>query len=254
MKILELWRFPIKGFGGSQTGAATLATDGYFPHDRYFAISTGGKKITTAKSGAWFPKAHFLQLMSNETLAEYSCLYLTDGNIPMLELFHQGRSCISINPENADGRRQLEDFIYSNFNNHLQGRPRLMRMKDKAYSDQSTAFISIASNASLNTFADATGTAPGNHRFRINIITDSNKPFAEADMIGQTFKCGKALVSVQKPVGRCAAINVDPKTAARSGRDYVKLMRETFGHSNLGVFAKVIKDGEIRVGDVLRPI
>jgi MOSC domain-containing protein YiiM len=31
-------------------------------------------------------------------------------------------------------------------------------------------------------------------------------------------------------------------------------MREKFGHSNLGVFAKIIKDGEIKVGDVLRPI
>ena len=44
MRILELWRFPIKGFGGSQ-GDATLATDGYFPHDRYFAISTGGQRL-----------------------------------------------------------------------------------------------------------------------------------------------------------------------------------------------------------------
>ena len=58
MQILELWRFPIKGFGGSQVDAATLASDGYFPYDRYFAISTGGQKIATARSGAWFPKAH----------------------------------------------------------------------------------------------------------------------------------------------------------------------------------------------------
>ena len=172
----------------------------------------------------------------------------------MLELFHHGKRCISINPDSHDDRRQFEDFIFSNFGNHLRGQPRLMQMKDQAYSDQSTAFISITSNASLDTFADATGTAPGNSRFRINIITDADKAFAEADMIGQTFQCGEALMVVQKPVGRCAAINVDPKTAVRSDRDYVQLMKEKFGHSNLGVFAKVIKDGEIRVGDMLRPI
>ena len=254
MQILELWRFPIKGFGGSQVGTATLATDGYFPYDRYFAISTGGQKIATARAGAWFPKAHFLQLMSNKALAEYNCRYLTDGATPVLELFHHDRLCISINPDSDDDRRQFEDFIFTNFGNHLRGQPRLMQMKDQAYSDQSTPFISIASNASLDTFADATGTAPSNRRFRINIIVNAHKAFAEADMIGQTFHCGKALMVIQKPVGRCAAINVDPKTALSSEKEYVQLMREKFGHSNLGVFAKVIKGGEVKVGDELRPI
>ena len=63
-------------------------------------------------------------------------------------------------------------------------------------------------------------------------------------MIGQTFHCGKAQIEVQKAVGRCAAINVDPKTARRSDKDLVRLMKKKFGHSNLGVFAKVIKGGE----------
>ena len=254
MQILELWRFPIKGFGGSQAETATLATDGYFPYDRAFAVSTGGQTIAAAKSGEWFPKAHFLQLMSHTALAEYNCQYLTDGDKPVLELFHHGIRCISINPDSCDGRRQFEDFIYSNFSNNLRGQPRLMRMKDQAYSDQSSAFISIASNASLDTFADATGTTSSSSRFRINIVTDADEAFAEADMIGQTLHCGKAVIKVQKPVGRCAAINVDPKTALRSNKDYVQLMREKFGHSNLGVFARVIKGGKVKVGDKLRPI
>ena len=231
-----------------------LATDGYFPYDRHFAISAGGQKIATARTGEWFPKAHFLQLMSHEALAEYHCRYLTDGAKPVLELFHHDGRCISINPDSYDDRCQFEDFIFSNFGNHLRGQPRLMQMKDQAYSDQSNALISIASNASLNTFADATGTAPSNRRFRINIITDADNAFAEADLIGQTFQCGKALMVAQKLVGRCAAINVDPTTGLRSDMDYVSLMREKFGHSNLGVFAKVINGGEVRVGDELRPI
>ena len=254
MQILELWRFPIKGFGGSKVDAVTLATDGYFPYDRHFAVSTGGQKTATARSGAWFPKAHFLQLMSHKDLAKYQCRYLTDGERPVLELLNQGKRCISINPASDYGRHQFEDFIANNFANYLRGQPRLMQMKDHAYSDQSTAFISIASNASLETFADVTGTAPSNRRFRINIIIDADKPFAEINMIGQTFHFGEALLMVQKPVGRCAAINVDPETALRSDTDHVRFMREKFGHSNLGVFAKVIKGGEVKVGDKLRAI
>jgi hypothetical protein len=72
-------------------------------------------------------------------------------------------------------------------------------------------------------------------------------------MIGQTFHCGDALLMIQKPVGRCAAINVDPETAQRSEQDFVRFMKVEFGHSNLGVFAKVIKGGKVRVGDELHP-
>ena len=93
---------------------------------------------------------------------------------------------------------------------------------------------------------------PDSRRFRINIIINSEKAFAENDMIGRTFHCGDALLIIQESVGRCAAINVDPKTSQRSNQDFVQLMKAKFGHSNLGVFARVIKGGEVRVGDKLR--
>lgn len=253
MQILELWQYPIKGFGGSQTKAAKLLTGDYFPYDRHFAISTGGEKIATARPGAWFKKTHFLQLMSNEALAEYGCHYRADGTRQVLELFHRGKSCLSINPDYDDGRLQFEDFIAKNFGDCLHGHPRLMQRKNQAYSDQSTALISIASNASLATFAHATDTMPDSRRFRINIITHADKAFSENDMIGRTYHCGDALLMIQKPVGRCAAINVDPETAQRSDQDYVRFMRAKFGHSNLGVFAKVTNGGKVEVGDVLRP-
>jgi uncharacterized protein YcbX len=200
----------------------------------------------------WFKKTHFLQLMSHEALAKYSCLYRADGAQQLLELFHHDKSCLSINPNHDYGRRQFENFIASNFGNYLHGQPRLLQKKNQAYSDQSTALISIASSASLAAFAHATGTMPDSRRFRMNIIIHANKAFSEADMIGQTYHCGDALLMIQKAVGRCAAINVDPGTAQRNDRDYVRFMRAEFGHSNLGVFAKVINSGKVKVGDVLR--
>ena len=128
-----------------------------------------------------------------------------------------------------------------------------MTMKHQAYSDQSTALISIASNASLDAFAEATNTKPDSRRFRINIIIDGDTPFAEEGLIGTTLRCGDALLLVKEAVGRCAAINVDPATAKRNPEDYVRFMKAHFGHSNLGIFAEVINGGIIRVGDRLQP-
>ena len=249
MKVIELWQFPIKGFGGSKKAFVALKPNGYFPNDRHFAISVGHKKTSNTNRGTWFPKAHFLQLMSHAGAAEYTCNYQTDSSKQKLELLHRGKSCLCINPENPSERVDFEDFIAESFTDQLRGNPRLVRFGTQAYTDQSTPLISIASSASLKAFANATNTSPDNRRFRVNIIIDSKNAFAEADMIGKTIKCGEALLLVEKPVGRCAAINVDPKTACRSNQDYVSFMKKHFGHSNLGVFAKVVNGGAVHIGD-----
>ena len=249
MKVIELWQFPLKGFGGSKKECAELTSNSYFPNDRHFAISVGHAKTASAGPGVWFPKAHFLQLMSHSTTAEYTCSYQVDGSKQQLELLRQGRSCLCINPAIESERTKFENFIATHFTDQLRGNPRLMRFENQAYTDQSTPLISIASKGSLEAFANATNTMPDNRRFRINIVTDSENAFAEADMIGQIIKCGEALLLVEKSVGRCAAINVDPETACRSNQDYVGRMREYFGHSNLGVFAKVLNGGKIGIGD-----
>jgi uncharacterized protein len=252
MQIHELWQYPVKGLGGNQMPLAKLQQGGYFPNDRQFAISIGGEKTATASDGTWFRKAHFLQLMSHELLAEYSCRY-DDSATPKLELLHHNTICLSIDPTQPTDCQRFEDFFLTLLGSKLRGKPRLMTMKHQAYSDQSTALISIASNASLDAFAEATNTKPDSRRFRINVIIDDDTPFAEEGLIGTTLRCGDALLLVKRAVGRCAAINVDPASAKRNPEDYVHFMRVHFGHSNLGIFAEVINGGVIRVRDRLRP-
>ena len=191
--------------------------------------------------------------MSHDLLAEYSCRYDDGAANPKLELLHHGVTCLSIDPAEPADCQRFEDFFFTLLGSKLRGKPRLMTMKHQAYSDQSTALISIASKASLDAFAQATNTKPDSRRFRINIIIDGDTPFAEEGLIGKTLRCGDALLLVKEPVGRCAAINVDPATAKRNPEDYVRFMKAHFGHSNLGIFAEVINGGIIRLGDRFQP-
>ena len=78
MQIHALWHYPVKGFGGSQLDKAALTAGGYFPNDRRFALSIGGDKTANASPGTWFPKAHFLQLMSHEAMADYHGRFTSD--------------------------------------------------------------------------------------------------------------------------------------------------------------------------------
>ena len=253
MQIRELWHYPVKGFGGNQMPSARLQQGGYFPNDRQFAISIGSKKTAAASDGTWFPKAHFLQLMSHELLAEYSCRF-DDTADPRLELLYHGATCLSIDPAQPADCQRFEAFFFTLLGSKLRGKPRFLKMTHQAYSDQSTALISIASNASLDAFAEATNTKPDSRRFRVNIIIDSDTPFAEEALIGTALRCGDALLLVKEPIGRCTAINVDPATAKRCPENYVRFMKAHFGHSNLGIFAEVINGGVIRVSDRLHPV
>ena len=131
MQIHELWHFPVKGFGGNQMPFARLRQGGYFPNDRQFAISIGNKKTAAAKDGTWFRKAHFLQIMSNELLAEYSCRYDNATN-PRLEVLHHGALCLSIDPTQPSDCQRFEDFFSTLLGSKLRGKPRLMTMKHQA--------------------------------------------------------------------------------------------------------------------------
>ena len=53
-----------------------------------------------------------------------------------------------------------------------------------------------------------------------------------------------------KRITRCAAINVDPETAARD-LDIPPTMMRRLGHNECGIYAEVTAGGTIGVGDVV---
>jgi hypothetical protein len=253
MQINELWQFPVKGLGGSMAEQISLTAGGYFPNDRRFAISTGTEKPATAAPGTWFKKAYFLQLMTHDALADYHAAFDESGPSARLSISHRDGGGFSIDPDSPADCARLEAFFAAAFAGQLAGTPRLMQMRDQAYSDQSTPLISIAGTASLDAFAAATDTKADNRRFRINIILADIDAFGESALIGKRIGCGDVIIDITAPVGRCIAINLDPETSIR-GPDHLAFMRRHFGHSSLGVFGTVVRGGVIGLKDRFRLI
>ena len=251
MKIEELWQFPVKGLGGHKIAAATLTAGRHFPDDRRFAVSTGDAKSSATTPGTWLKKAHFLQLLTHEELAAFHCSYGIVDGVAKLTISHRDGQCLAIDPAIPNQCAALEKIFAVRFGSRLAGWPRLLEMPTGSYSDQSTALISLVSTASLDAFAKATGTKPDNRRFRINIVISGVEAFQESEMIGRDIQCGEAILAVKKPVGRCAAINVEPETALR-GPDHLAMMRTHFGHSDLGVFAVIKSSGHIKAGSKIK--
>ena len=92
-------------------------------------------------------------------------------------------------------------------------------------------------------------------RFRANLYLDgvpSRGPSSR--WLDKEISVGPARLRVFARTQRCEATNVDPATGARDMAIPAHLMR-TWGHQDLGIYAKVVNGGDIAVGaPVLAPL
>jgi uncharacterized protein YcbX len=126
--------------------------------------------------------------------------------------------------------------------------PKVVRLDTQAFTDTNAPWITLGGSASIEAYATATNTYPDARRFRLNMMVKTDDAFNETSLIGKDIMIGAAQLRIVAPVGRCAAIDVDPATAKR-GKDTLSIMREKFGHTDLGVFAEIISPGTIRTDD-----
>ena len=248
-RLVQLWNYPIKGLPGQRLTNAQLCAHAHFPGDRRYAIGAGHPAVADDQ---WLKKAYFLQLMSHEQLAAIRCDF--DGDV--VTLTHPEMPPLTADLATAEGRDKLAAHIeqlipastHSAKGNTTHGPIRVVSLENGAFTDTKAPLVSLGGTASLDGFANLTGTAPDPRRFRLNMIFETETPFEEAALIGKTIAMGTARLRVIEPVGRCAAIDVDPQTAIR-GPHYLPLMRQKLGHSDLGIFAEVLTNGLVAEGD-----
>ena len=70
------------------------------------------------------------------------------------------------------------------------------------------------------------------------------------DRPGRTLRIGDTELHVEELIARCAATNKDPKSATRD-MNIPLLLERGFGHTEFGVYARVLKYGTIRPGDTI---
>lgn len=248
MFIESLWRYPVKGMSGEQIEETPLTPGHPIDGDRRYAISIGGDKVANSPAGTWFKKAHFLQLMSHEALAALSCTVKNDH----MHIAKGATQLLQGDLSDANGVAAVEAFFSSYMNEHmpghLHGMPKVVRLDRQAFTDTNAPWITLGGSASIDAYATATGTFPDARRFRLNMLVKTDIAFSESSLIGKDIMIGAAQLRIIAPVGRCAAIDVDPVTAKR-GKDTLSIMRETFGHTDLGIFAEIILPGTVRTGD-----
>ena len=87
-------------------------------------------------------------------------------------------------------------------------------------------------------------------RFRANLYVDGWEPWVELDLVGKEITAGEARLAIAAPIERCAATNVNPMTARRDMNIPKDLMTQ-YGGNVMGVYARVIAGGALKLGDTV---
>jgi uncharacterized protein len=251
MTIAAIFRYPVKGLSGERLPAVTLEPGMALPFDRRFAIGHGAARRLDPAKPEWMPKGFFLQLMANEKLAALeTALEVSEQGPAILTVRRNGRQVCRGDLRDVAGRAVVEQFFAAYLGREARGQAKVVEAAGQPYSDTKVPFVSLVNRASVDDLERVVGRPVDSRRFRANLVVDGAPAWSELDWVGRSLAIGGVRLKVAERTGRCAAINVDPETAARD-LTLPLALREAFGHEDCGVYATVVEGGQVSEGDAV---
>lgn len=243
--VNHLYRYPVKGLSPEPLGEVTLVPGEGFPLDRAYALAHG-----TAPFDPEHPeplaKTHFLMLMKNERLARLDTAY--DDESGVLSVRREGKEVVRGNLRDAVGRKLIEQFYAAWLGDAVRGSPRLVQAPGHSFADVGIKVVSMINLASVRALERVVGRPVDHLRFRANLYFDGADAWSEFEWIDRDVAIGDVRLRPIKRTRRCAAVNVDPATAERD-MSIPNVLLDTFGHADMGIYARVVEGGLITLGD-----
>ena len=246
-QVASLYRYPVKGLSPEPLPSVALGVGQTLPADRRYAIENGPSGFDPA-APKWMVKAYFLMLMRDEWLAALHTHF--DDESGILTIRQDGAIAARGNLETAEGRTAIERFFADNYAGSIKGPPKVLSSDGYSFSDIARKVVSIINLGSVQAIENMVGQPVHPLRFRANLYVRGWPAWHEFDLMDQTLAIGDVRLKVVKRIVRCAAVNVDPDTAARDLR-IPQALAQRLGHSDCGIYAEVIAGGTIGVGDTI---
>jgi uncharacterized protein YcbX len=246
-QIASIYRYPVKGLSPEPLPRVALEPGRTLPADRRYAIENGPSGFDPTEP-KWMAKIYFLMLQRDEWLAALHARFDDASNV--LTIRQNGATAVQGNLETAEGRAAIERFFAESYTSAIKGPPKVLSSQGHSFSDVARKVVSIINLGSLRAIENMVGQPVHPLRFRANLYVEGWPAWHEFDLLDRTIAIGETRLKVVKRITRCAAVNVDPDTAARDLAIPQELMRR-LGHNECGIYAEVIAGGEIGVGDTI---
>lgn len=254
ISIANIFRYPVKGLSPEPLERVTLTGGECLLHDRRFALARAGTVIDPQRP-EWLHKSHFFMLMRDEKLAQLRTRF--DEQSGLFTIERDGKILLRAKITDVAERERINAYFADFLADSPDGPPRIVEAPGHAFSDakrrpDSTTYkyVSFINLASIGELEKVVRAAVDPIRFRANVYFRGAPAWAELGWGGSEIMAGSARLRVVSPITRCAATTVNPDTAERD-LDIPVILQKEFGHTYMGVYAEVVKGGEIARSDPL---
>jgi hypothetical protein len=247
LTIARICRYPVKGLSAENLDRTAVKAGEGLPADRRFALAHGAGGFDPS-APEWMPKHNFLMLAKNERLAKLRTRF--DDAAGTLVVERDGRQVVKADITTPTGRMLVEQFFSAFMAGETRGNPKLVEAPGHMFSDTARKVVSIIGLASIADIERVARAPVDPIRFRANVYFAGGRPWEEFDWVDKEIAVGTTRLRVIKRIDRCAATTVNPETAARD-MNVPRLLQDGFRHIDCGVYAEVLADGALAVGDVI---
>jgi uncharacterized protein YcbX len=225
--VTELWRYPVKSLRGERLDEAELEARGV-PGDRLWAVTDGDGKLGSGKTTRRF------RLLAG-------LFDLAAAGVPPRVTLPDGRAL----PLGAE----LDTFLRERY-----GDDTLTVAQETSVMHHDLSPLHVLTTSSLRWLAEhVPDSQVDRRRFRPNLLVETDgSERVEDRWVGRRFAVGDAIVEMTQRMERCVMttnrqdeLDQDPAILGAVTR---------FNDVCLGVAARVVQAGAVRVGDALRPL
>jgi uncharacterized protein YcbX len=248
--VRDLYYYPVKGLSPQPLPRVQLTPGEGFPFDRMYGLARFDSGFDP-KHPQPLPKQRFLMLARDAQLARLETHL--DPSTRRFSILVQGNLVHQSDFTRPDGIESTIDFFASMFALAPERRPLLAQASPHRFTDSSVGsarMMNAISLINLNSVADFStrlGVPVDPLRFRANLYFDGWPAFAELDCVDREFEVGTLRLRVLKRTKRCAATEVNPTTAERDV-PVPRLLKEHYGHVDMGIYAEVLSGGSVEPG------
>ncbi len=234
MKVLELWRYPVKSLQGEQVDAAQLTADG-LEGDRRFALydeDTGLGLTARRAPELLFASAH---LREDNTVD----ITLPDGSIARDDAALSAWLKRRVRLRSAEAALSLRYENVIDFEREPTSGWRAFSGAAGAFHDSPKVRVSLVSTASLGAW--------DRRRFRSNVVLDGE---GEDGLVGRKVRLGQAELDVVMRVARCVMVTRPQPGGLEADLSVLRTIAKE-REARLAVGGLVVRAGQTRVGDAL---
>ncbi|GKY89181.1 MOSC domain-containing protein [Sinisalibacter aestuarii] len=245
--LAEIWRHPIKSHGRESLTHVLLSEGKALPWDRRWAVAHE-RSCFDHERPSWQPCNEFKRVASSPSLQAITVR--CDMGYQRITLSHPKRPDLTIDPDNHDDELAFIQWVMPISHGGRLLPARLVRAPGVAMTDTGYASVSLINMNSHREVAVHLGQKLSPQRWRGNLILENLPAFAERDWIGKRLRIGLAELEIREPITRCAATTASTRTGERDA-DTLGALKALVGAAQMGVYAVVVKTGDLRTGDAV---